>query len=535
MPNPIYVPMFPLGTTATRYRRLQGDFVAARREGGRTVLRVSPRALIVLAETAFHDAAFYFRATHLEQLAAVAADRNASANDRFVAHSLLLNAAIAAEGILPVCQDTGTATVMAERGYNVVTTGNDAAWLSRGIRAAYTRNALRASQLAPLGMFEERNTGDNLPAQIDIQAVPGNEYRFLFVAKGGGSSNKTMLYQESKALLTDEGRLLSFLEENIRAIGVAACPPYHLAVVIGGLSPEMTLKTVKLATAGALDTLASRPSGAAQAYRDLAWEEKLLAVTRQLGLGAQFGGRHFAFDVRVIRMPRHAGSLPIGIGVSCNAHRNILGKITRQGVFIEQLERNPDRFLLGLKPEETGAAVAIHLDQPMEQILAVLARCSVGTRLSLTGTLIVARDVAHARLHRRLQEGRPLPDYFCKHPVYYAGPSPTPPGLPSGSFGPTTAQRMDSYVEEFMKHGGSRIMLAKGNRSPAVAQACRRYNGFYLGTIGGAAALVAREHIESSEIVDFADLGMEAVRKLRVRDLPAFLIGDNQGRTLYDR
>ncbi|MBM3859563.1 MAG: fumarate hydratase [Verrucomicrobia bacterium] len=533
MPSFKYVPMFPTGKDTARYRRLDGEFVAVRRESGRTVLRVSPRALSMLAETAFHDAAFYFRARHLEQLAAVAADRRASDNDRFVAYSLLQNAVIAGDGILPVCQDTGTATVVAARGYNVVTAGNDAAWLSRGVRAAYTRYNLRASQLAPLGMLEECNTGDNLPAQIDIQAVPGSEYRFLFIAKGGGSSNKTMLFQESKALLASEDRLLAFLEEKIRTIGVAACPPYHLAVVIGGTSPETTLKTVKLASAGGLDTLTTRPTGRPQAYRDIPWEKKILAVTRKLGLGAQFGGRHFALDVRVIRMPRHAGSLPVGIGVSCNAHRNISGTINRHGVFLEQLETRPDRFLLGLPVPDTTVGVPVNLDQPMDRIASELARYAVGTRLSLSGTLIVARDVAHARLHQRLRKGKPLPEYFLKHAIYYAGPARTPKGLPSGSFGPTTAQRMDSYVADFMKHGASRIMLAKGNRSPAVAEACRQHNGFYLGTIGGAAALVASRHIVSSEMVDFPDLGMEAVRQLCVRNLPAFLLGDNRGRTLY--
>lgn len=528
-----YVPMFPAANASIAYRPLEGDFVRARRQGGRTVLHISRRTLAALAEAAFHDALFYFRPRHLEQLAAIVTDPQASENERFVAYSLLENAVIAAEGVLPACQDTGTATIIAERGYNVLTDGDDAAWLSRGVRAAYTRYNFRASQVAPLGMLEDVNTGDNLPAQIEIQAVPGTEYRFLFIAKGGGSANKTMFFQQTKALLADEERLLAFLEEKIRSIGVAGCPPYHLAIVIGGLSPEMTLKTLKLASADALDTLTTRPTGRPHAYRDLDWENKVLELTRGLGLGAQFGGRHFALDVRVVRMPHHAASLPIAIGVSCNAHRNLWGKITARGVFLEQLERNPKRFLEKLPAPKLAAAVPINLDQPIDQIAAELARLPLGTRLSLTGTLIVARDAAHARLYQLLRQGKPLPEYFRQHPIYYAGPARTPKGMPSGSFGPTTAQRMDGYVAEFMKHGASRIMLGKGNRSPAVAEACRRYNGFYLGTIGGAAALVAQRHIESSELLDFPDLGMEAVRKLRVRNLSAFLIGDNQGRTLY--
>ncbi|MCX7887796.1 MAG: FumA C-terminus/TtdB family hydratase beta subunit [Verrucomicrobiae bacterium] len=533
MPRFTYMPLFPASKERIPFRQLEGNFVSVRRERARTVLHVSPRALAALAEAAFHDVMFYFRRRHLEQLAAIVTDPQASDNDRFVARSLLENAVIAAEGILPACQDTGTATIIAERGYNVSTRGDDAAWLSRGVRAAYTRYNFRPSQVAPLNMLEDVNTGNNLPAQIEIQAVPGNVYRFLFIAKGGGSANKTMFFQETRAILADEQRLLEFLEEKIRTIGVAGCPPYHLAIVIGGTSPEMTLKTLKLATADALDTLTTRPSGRPHAYRDLDWEEKILTLSRKLGLGAQFGGRHFALDVRVIRMPHHAASLPIAIGVSCNAHRNILGKITPNGVFLEKLETNPQRLLDNLPALKLPGAVPINLDQPIDQIAAELARLPLGTRLSLSGTLVVARDAAHARLYRLLREGKPLPDYFLKHPVYYAGPARTPKGMASGSFGPTTAQRMDPYVAEFMKHGASRIMLGKGNRSPAVAEACRRYNGFYLGAIGGSAALVASRHIESSEVLDFHELGMEAVRKIRVRNLPAFLVGDNQGRTLY--
>ena len=532
--QPHHPPLFPLAPDATRYRKLSNCVVQVRKEGNRSVLRVPPATLTRLAETAFHDAAFYFRASHLAQLAAMLTDRAASDNDCFVARALLRNAVIAAEGVLPSCQDTGTATIFAHKGENVVTGTDDARALSRGVAASYTRLNLRASHLAPLGMLDEQNTGNNLPAQIEIEAVPGRAYEFLFVAKGGGSANKTSLFQESKALLGSEKQLLAFLEEKIRAIGVAACPPYHLVIVIGGTSPELTLKTVKLAAAGYLDTLVTRPTGAPHAYRDLAWEKKIRDATRRLGLGAQFGGTCFALDVRVIRLPRHSASLPIGIGVSCNAHRNLRAKITRRGVFLEKLETNPARFL---PKADAGAAdeggVAIDLDQPMSRIVAQLAKYPVGTRLSLSGTLVVARDLAHIRMKKLLDQGKKLPAYFRDHPIYYAGPAKTPRGFPSGSFGPTTAQRMDDYVAEFMRHGASRVMLAKGNRRPVVAAACRKYNGFYLGTIGGAAALVARENITSSEVLAFPELGMETVRCIRVKNLPAFLLGDNRGRTLY--
>ena len=535
MKDPTAVPLFPLGRDATRYRKLPGDFVQVRREGTRSVLHVAPAALTRLAETAFHDAAFYFRTRHLEQLAAILTDRRASDNDRFVARTLLRNAVVAARGVLPSCQDTGTATIIAHKGENVCTGVDDTRYLSRGVAATYTRHNLRYSQLAPCGMLDEQNTDNNLPAQIEIEAVPGRAYDFLFVAKGGGSANKTTLYQETKALLGSEKQLLAFLEEKIRAIGVAACPPYHLAIVIGGTSPELTLRTVKLASTGYLDGLVTRPTGAPQAYRDLAWEEKILSLTRRIGLGAQFGGRYFALDVRVIRLPRHAASLPIGIGVSCNAHRNIRGKITRQGVFLEKLDTRPARFVKDAGAAGAAPGVAINLDQPISRIVAALAKHPVGTRLSLSGTLLVARDIAHIRLKQLLDRGQPLPEYFCQHPIYYAGPAKTPRGLPSGSFGPTTAQRMDDYVAAFLQHGASRVMLAKGNRRPVVAAACRKYNGFYLGTIGGAAALVAAENILESEVLAFPELGMEAIRRIRVQNLPAFIIGDNRGQTLYDR
>ncbi|NPV84036.1 MAG: fumarate hydratase, partial [Candidatus Aminicenantes bacterium] len=415
----------------------------------------------------------------------------------------------------------------------VLTGAEDARHLSRGVFEAYTGLNLRASQNAPLSILEEKNTGNNLPAQVEIFSTSGSEYHFYFMAKGGGSSNKTALYQENKSLLRDEQTLLDFLREKIKAIGVAACPPYRLAVVIGGLSPEMNVKTVKLASAGFLDNLVTRPTGLPHGYRDLEWEKKVLRIARETGLGAQFGGVALAMEARVIRLPRHGGSLPVGIGVSCNADRNLKAKINRYGIFVEELDRNPARFLKKIDALKLEEAPAINLDQPIDSLVEELSRYPVGTRLRLSGTLIVARDMAHLRLKKMLDEGKPLPDYFKNHPVYYAGPARTPEGLPTGSFGPTSAQRMDNYVEEFMKAGASRVMLAKGNRSDKVAEACRKYRGFYLGTIGGAAALVAREHIVSSELVDFADLGMEAIRKIVVRDLPAFIIFDSRGNKLY--
>ncbi len=533
MPRFEYAPLFPMKKDTTKYRRIDGRGVRTWTAGGRTFLRVDPAALTRLAEAAFTDAAFFFRTRHLENLASILRDPEASANDRFVARALLENAAIAAEGELPTCQDTGTANVVAHKGEAVLTGADDARALARGAFNAYAGRNLRYSQVAPTAMLDEENTGTNLPPQIDIAAEPGSEYRFLFVAKGGGSSNKTGLYQENKSLLTSEKRLADFLDEKIRAIGVAACPPYRLAVVIGGTSPEMTLKTVKLASTGYLDGLAASPAKKGQAYRDLEWEERVLALARANGLGAQFTGKYFALEARVIRMPRHAGSLPVGIGVSCNADRNIKGKITRDGVFLEQLDKNPGRFLEALGDAGIEPGIRIDLDRPIDDVIADLARHPVGTRLALDGTLVVARDIAHARLRKMFDEGRPLPAYFREHPVYYAGPAKTPKGLASGSFGPTTAQRMDGYITDFMKAGASRVTLAKGNRGPAVIEACRAANGFYLGTIGGAAALMAKKHIVESEVLDFADLGMEAVRRIRVKDMPAFIIYDNKGHNLY--
>ncbi|RFT15178.1 MAG: Fumarate hydratase class I, aerobic [Candidatus Saccharicenans subterraneus] len=528
-----YTPVFPQQREHTKYRKLTSDHVTEVRCRGEKFLRVEPEALRLLAREAFSLVNFYFRTSHLENLAAILDDPEASKNDRFVAASLLKNAVISAEGLLPLCQDTGTANIIGYKGERVLTGAEDARYLSRGVFEAYTGLNLRASQNAPLSILEEKNTGNNLPAQVEIFSTSGSEYHFYFMAKGGGSSNKTALYQENKSLLRDEQTLLDFLREKIKAIGVAACPPYRLAVVIGGLSPEMNVKTVKLASAGFLDNLVTRPTGLPHGYRDLEWEKKVLRIARETGLGAQFGGVALAMEARVIRLPRHGGSLPVGIGVSCNADRNLKAKINRYGIFVEELDRNPARFLKKIDALKLEEAPAINLDQPIDSLVEELSRYPVGTRLRLSGTLIVARDMAHLRLKKMLDEGKPLPDYFKNHPVYYAGPARTPEGLPTGSFGPTSAQRMDNYVEEFMKAGASRVMLAKGNRSDKVAEACRKYRGFYLGTIGGAAALVAREHIVSSELVDFADLGMEAIRKIVVRDLPAFIIFDSRGNKLY--
>ncbi|HEK85935.1 MAG: FumA C-terminus/TtdB family hydratase beta subunit [Candidatus Saccharicenans sp.] len=528
-----YGTLFPQSKDHTRYLKLSSEYIRETKWRNKSFIEVKPEALRLLAREAFFRVNFYFRASHLENLASILDDPESSSNDKFVAAMLLKNAIISAEGILPLCQDTGTANIIGFKGENVLTGVDDAKYLSHGVFDAYTRLNLRASQDAPLSMLDEVNTGNNLPAQIEIYSQPGQEYQFLFVAKGGGSSNKTALYQENKSRLKDEQTLLDFLREKIKAIGVAACPPYRIAVVVGGLSPENNIKTVKLATTGYLDNLVTEPSGKPHGYRDLEWEKKVLQVARETGLGAQFGGAALAVEARVIRLPRHGGSLPVGIGVSCNADRNLKAKINRQGIFIEALDQNPSRFLKKLEALELGKAPEINLDRSMDDLVADLSRYPVGTRLSLSGTLIVARDIAHLRLKKMLDEGKPLPEYFKRHPVYYAGPAKTPRGLPSGSFGPTTAQRMDAYVEEFMKAGGSRIMLAKGNRSSIVLEACQKYRGFYLGTIGGAAALVAREHILSSELVDFEDLGMEAIRKIVVKNLPAFIIFDDKGNKLY--
>lgn len=532
-----YSPLFPVGRDATRYRKLDGGSVKVVKRGDRKALRIDPRSLRLLAREAFSEVSFHFRTAHLEKLAAILDDPAASDNDRFVAGTLLSNAVVAGRGELPLCQDTGTATIIAHKGELVETGADDARFLAHGAFEAYNRLNLRASQNEALSMLEERNTETNMPPQIDIYAVPGAEYHFLFTAKGGGSANKTALFQMNKALLASERTLADFLREKLSAIGVAACPPYKLAVVVGGLSPEMNLKTVKMATVGLLDGLPTAPTGRPQAFRDPEWERLVMKIAEETGLGAQYGGKYFAVDARVIRLPRHGGSLPVGIGVSCNADRNIKGRITAGGLFLEALDHDPARFLKKVEGKAEGPAAGdglrIDLDRPMDEIAAELSKYPVGTRLLLSGTLIVARDIAHLRLRKMLDEGRPLPDYFKEHPIYYAGPAGTPRGRVTGSFGPTTAQRMDGYVAGFMKEGASRIMLAKGNRADAVLKACSKYKGFYLGTIGGAAALIADKHILSSEVVDFEDLGMEAVRRITVRDLPAFIIFDDKGNRLF--
>jgi len=499
---------------------------------GAPVTAVSPEAFELLAREAFRDVSFFLRQGHLRRLAAILDDPEAGPNDRFMARIFLENAAVSAAGELPLCQDTGTAVIIGERGARVWTGFDEREPLARGVRACFAECNLRHSQVAPLSMFEERNTGSNLPAQIDLG--PGDDpraYRFTFIAKGGGSANKTFLFQKTRSLL-EPRRLEAFLRDEIPRIGTAACPPYRLAVIIGGTSAETNLKYVKLASAGALDHLPETGDETGRPFRDRAWEERVLRIARETGLGAQFGGKYFCLEARVIRLSRHAASCPVGIGVSCVADRNIRGLITPEGVFLERLETEPARFL----PPETADGTPpplIDLSRPMEEIRSELSRYPVRTRLRLSGPLIVARDAAHARLLRRIEEGLPLPDYFKDHPVYYAGPARTPPGKPSGSFGPTTAQRMDPYVEPFMARGGSLVMLAKGNRSPAVTEACRKYGGFYLGVPGGPAALLAERHIRSIETLDFEDLGMEAVRRIVVEDFPAFLLIDDKGNDFF--
>jgi fumarate hydratase, class I len=520
----------------TAFRRLDSDGISVESFAGRNVLRVAPDVLQRLARDAFYEVSFFLRTSHLEAWAAVLEDPAASANDRFVAAALLKNAALSAEGLLPLCQDTGTATAVAFKGESVATGGDDAAALSDGIRETYANRHLRFSQTAALSMFEERNTGDNLPAQIDIYATSGDEYQFLFIAKGGGSSNRTSLFQETKAVLNEQS-FTKFLREKVKALGVAACPPYHLGLVVGGTSPEFNVKMLKLATAGALDHLPNETNGNGEPFRDRHWEERLLEIAAETGLGAQFVGKYLAISARVIRCARHGGSCPVSLGVSCSAHRNALARITADGVFLEEFDRNPARFLPKaldvLRQTETAAPEAIDLDRPIREVCQTLARFSPGAMVLLSGAMIVARDAAHARFYQLLKEGRPLPEYLLRHPIYYAGPAETPPGHVIGSFGPTTAQRMDGYLAEFMDRGASLITLAKGNRSAAVTEACRTHGGFYLGTIGGAAAILAKENIIASEILDYADLGMEAVRRIQVKNLPAFVIVDDKGNNFY--
>jgi fumarate hydratase class I len=525
--------MMPPIEDNTPYRKLTDDYVSTAQFGGDTIVRVDKAALTLLAAQAMVDCQHLLRPGHLQQLRNILDDPEASDNDRFVAFDLLKNANIAAGKVLPMCQDTGTAIVMGKKGQRVWTGGGDAAAIAAGIRKTYTETNLRYSQVAPLSMYEEVNTGDNLPAQIELYAEEGDEYKFLFIAKGGGSANKSFLYQQTKAVLNPKS-LIKFLDEKIRTLGTAACPPYHLAIVIGGTSAEYNLKTVKLASTRYLDGLPAEGNKYGQAFRDRGFEQEVLELTRRMGIGAQFGGKYFCHDVRVIRLPRHGASVPIGIGVSCAADRQILGKINAKGVFLEALETNPAKYLPDVDGDKLGGEVVqIDLRRPMAEIRRTLSQYPVKTRLSLTGTLIVARDIAHAKLKERLERGEGLPQYVKDHPIYYAGPAKTPEGYASGSFGPTTAGRMDSYVDLFMAAGGSFITLAKGNRGPEVREACKKHGGFYLGSIGGPAARLAQDCIKKVELLEYPELGMEAIWRIEVVDFPAFIVIDDKGNDFF--
>jgi len=527
----IYQEPFPLGEDKTEYRLLTKDYVKVVECDGRRILKVDPKGLELLSKEAYSDVSFYLRSAHLQKLRDILEDSEATDNDKFVAYTMLMNQCVAAEGELPTCQDTGTAICIAKKGEDVYTGADDAECIARGVYETYRDRNLRYSQVVPFTMTDEKNSGTNLPAQIDIYAAKGCEYKFLFITKGGGSANKTFLYQQTKALLNEES-LTRFITEHIKDLGTSACPPYHLAVCIGGTSAEMCLSTVKKASAGYLDELPTSGNEGGRCFRDLEWEAKVLDICRKSGVGAQFGGKYLVHDVRVIRAPRHAASCPVAIGVSCSADRNIKAKITGEGIFLEKLEKNPARFL----PEQAPAmspAVDIDLDEGMDRVREILTKYPIKTRLNLKGTLIVARDIAHARIKKMLDEGKPMPEYFKKHPVYYAGPAKTPAGMASGSFGPTTAGRMDPYVDLFQKHGGSMVMVAKGNRSQEVTDACRANGGFYLGSIGGPAAILAKNSIKSVEVVDFPELGMEAVRKIYVENFPAFIIVDDKGNDFF--
>lgn len=543
MPEFFYEDMLPLQSDPTEYRLLTKEGVeTVEGPDGTTFLKVSDEALTLLSETAMHDIAHYLRPTHLAKLRKIYDDPEASDNDKFVAYNLLQNAVIAAEGTLPMCQDTGTAIIKGERGQYVLTEGTDERALSRGVYNAYTQDNLRYSQNAPLSMYEEKNTGCNLPAQIELYAdtkpESDRDYHFLFMAKGGGSANKSYLFQETKAILNHES-MMHFLEGKIRSLGTAACPPYHLGIVIGGTSAEYALKTAKYASARYLDTLPTHGSETAHGFRDLEMEEKVLDMTRHMDIGAQFGGKYFCHDVRVIRLPRHGASLPVAIAVSCSADRQAKAKITPEGIFLEKLETNPGQYL----PELTDAdidhkggddtAVKIDLSKPMDEILATLSKYPIKTRVSMTGTMIVARDIAHAKIRERIEAGESMPEYMKNHPVYYAGPAKTPEGMASGSFGPTTAGRMDPYVDPFQEKGGSMIMVAKGNRSKQVTDACKKHGGFYLGSIGGPAAVLAKNCIKKVEVLEYPELGMEAVWKIEVEDFPAFIVVDDKGNDFF--
>jgi len=533
MPEFTYAELLPLGKDDTPYRLLTSECVSTAQFEGQTMLKVAPEGLELLAESAFKDVSHLLRPTHLAQLARIFKDPDSSDNDRYVALEMLKNAVISAEMEFPMCQDTGTAIVMGKKGQQVWTGFNDEKAISQGVFNAYTQTNLRYSQNAPLNMYEEKNTGCNLPAQVEIYATQGDAYKFLFIAKGGGSANKTYLYQETKAVLNPE-TLVDFLTAKMKTLGTAACPPYHLAFVVGGTSAEFNLKTVKLASAGYLDGLPTAGNETGHGFRDLELEKELLAQAGELGIGAQFGGKYFCHDVRVIRLPRHGASCPIGIGVSCSADRNIKAKITAEGIFLEQLETDPARFL----PEPQNAddvAVAVDLNQSMDEIRAILTQYPVATRLKLSGKIIVGRDIAHAKLKDRLDSGQGLPRYLKDHIIYYAGPAKTPEGYPSGSFGPTTAGRMDSYVPVFQAQGASMVMLAKGNRSKGVTESCKKYGGFYLGSIGGPAARLGKECITSVEVLEYPELGMEAVYMITVKDFPAFILVDDKGNDFFEK
>ena len=537
MPTPPfqYQPMFPVGSDRTEYELITSDYVHTVDCNGHQMLQVEPEALRILAERAMHDVAFYLRPAHQEQVASILSDPEASDNDKFVALTFLRNAEVSALGQLPFCQDTGTAIILGKKGQNVWTGACDEEYLSHGVYDTYTRYNLRYSQNAPLDMYREVNTGCNLPAQIDLMATEGDEYKFLFIAKGGGSANKTYLYQETKALLTEE-RLFPFLVDKMRSLGTAACPPYHIAFVIGGTSAEANLKTVKLASAKYYDELPTEGNELGHAFRDLEMEQRLLEATHEIGLGAQFGGKYFAHDIRVIRMPRHGASCPVGLGVSCSADRNVRAKINKDGLWIERLEKHPARLIPeAMRHGTEGEVVKVDLNRPMDEIRKQLSQYPVSTRLSLSGTIVVGRDIAHAKLKERLDRGEELPQYIKDHPIYYAGPAKTPEGMPSGSFGPTTAGRMDPYVDLFQSHGGSLVMIAKGNRSQQVTDACKAHGGFYLGSIGGPAAILAKESIKRVECLEYPELGMEAIWRIEVENFPAFILVDDKGNDFFQQ
>lgn len=528
-----YQKPFPMGDDTTEYYLLTKEYVSVDKFGDHDVLKVEPEALRLLARTAFHDIAFYLRPEHQQQVARILSDPEASENDKFVALTFLRNAEVSAKGQLPFCQDTGTAIILGKKGQQVWTGGHDEEQLSHGVYDTYTQENLRYSQNAPLDMYKEVNTGCNLPAQIDLMAVDGMEYDFLCIAKGGGSANKTYLYQETKALLNPK-TLVNFLVDKMSSLGTAACPPYHIAFVIGGTSAETNLKTVKLASAKYYDNLPTSGNEGGRAFRDVELEKEVLEAAYRLGLGAQFGGKYFAHDVRIIRLPRHGASCPVGMGVSCSADRNIKAKINKDGIWIEKMETNPTRLIPESMCEGTeGTVVKVDLNRPMSEILKELSQYPVSTRLSLSGTIIVGRDIAHAKLKERIDRGEGLPDYVKNHPIYYAGPAKTPKGMPSGSFGPTTAGRMDSYVDLFQSHGGSMVMIAKGNRSQQVTDACKKYGGFYLGSVGGPAAILAQDSIKKVECLEYPELGMEAIWKIEVEDFPAFILVDDKGNDFF--